>query len=153
MQLTYQKELTGLMPKQMMKFVLKFVQTKVFILTLLMTILLVHKVSRPGTSGSETVGGAVSFFPIYNQECSKFNGSVDNPFFLNYTSDLREVSYHTTSPDSIIQGTYHFAVNSQPKAYLARRAIRDTWKNVLVAYTRSGERNCSGSLRFYIGQT
>ncbi|GAU97241.1 hypothetical protein RvY_08572 [Ramazzottius varieornatus] len=137
-----------------MKLMPQFARLNIIILLVLMTILVVYKASRYTIGDEEPFYSArTGKFSAYDQECSKFNGSVDNPFFLNYTSVLRDVAYYSTSLDSIKRGTYHFAVNSQPKAYLARRAIRKTWKKVLVACTENGEASCSGSLRFYIGQT
>ena len=89
------------------------------------------------------------------------SGNVDSPAYLNYTSgdaargghlDFPVLSGNTTFPR---RARYHFAVNTAPKSYLARREIRQSWARTLAENTASGDAKhaCSGSLRFYVGQT
>ncbi|OWA52034.1 hypothetical protein BV898_16490 [Hypsibius exemplaris] len=66
--------------------------------------------------------------------------NVDNPIYINYTS--RVVSFPITSSADAARfpspSKYHFAVNTAPKSYLARREIRRSWKRTLDENTLSG---------------
>ncbi|XP_055342289.1 beta-1,3-galactosyltransferase 1-like [Paramacrobiotus metropolitanus] len=96
---------------------------------------------------------------IFNPECGRFNGSVQAPYFLDYTASVR--TFPTWTPrQPLPPGRYHFAIMTSPKHYFYRRAIRDTWMKTLQLeaewHLNAGCADAharTGSARFYVGQT
>jgi Galactosyltransferase len=121
-------------------------------------ILILYRSFTPYTNTeyrSKVSVGQIIYPKIYNPVCAKFNGNVDSANYFNYTSGHLDcpVTANPSISTNFLNAKYHFAVNTAPKNFLARSVIRQTWMKTLEENAASGRGNCSGTVKFYVGQT